>query len=561
MKSDPQRENGLFGSARFSYEAELEADGWFEFSDDAIYCGKAFGRRLWYKGPGGVVIVAGARSGKLAGLLGYNICQRILSAETIVAVDIKCELAAISQDQTPDDKYCIYWNPQARFGLPQHRINPVGNLRWSSPSLVSDLKQYLAGMLPESGAGNAKYFEMTARRLGEGLALSLIEAIGVLTLPDLYFCILALQAGGKPWAPYGAEMTSSSFAEVRTLAAEIEAAQTDTSGGWRGVLGELAAAFSCLSDRQLLRSVSAPFDFRLEDMSASERKHQLFLMCQEDMVDLWAPVMKSFLTTMRTLKAKAPDAPRQTWIIDEAARFKNYPEIADLFTIGAGIGVRPIAVFQDVSQMNDLAKNAQRKILSSAQVQLYFGIRDLESAEHVSKLLGEATFEHNDPQDQGRALVDLVRLIGSFLGGRSLNSLFLELQQKRRETAFVTLNKRMLWTTDEVLRMPAKSMFMLTDGQHPTWGALPFYFHEIWMDGRYLPNPYHPPMDKVQVMTRRGRRYRPVVARKVPAAFADFPQYTSGTGLFVEKGVTKWSGYLWRIFPCISASISRSGKR
>lgn len=538
MKSNPQQDKHPFGSARFSFEAELEAAGWFEFAADAVYCGKAFGRRLWYKGPGGITIVAGARSGKLAGLLGYNICPGILSAETIVAVDIKCELAAISQDQTPDNKYCLYWNPLGRFGLPQHRINPVGHLRWSSPSLVSDLKQYLAGMLPESGAGNAKYFELNARRLGEGLGLSLIEAVGVLTLPEIYYAILALQAGGKPWAPYAAEMKSSSFAEVRTLAAEIEAAQTDTSGGWKGVLGELAAAFSCLSDPLLRRSVSAPFDVRLEDLTASDRKYQLYLMCPEDLVDLWAPVMKSFLTTLRTLKAQAPHAPRQTWIIDEAARFKDYPEIADLFTIGSGIGIRPIAVFQDVSQMNDLAKNAQRKILSSAQVQLYFGIRDLDSAEHVSKLLGETTLEYDDPQDQGRAWVELVRLIWSFLSGRSLSSLLLELKQKRQEAAFVTLSKRMLRTTSEVQNMAPQQMYMITDGLHPTDGRLPFYFNEAWMDGRYLPNLYHPPVDKVQVMTKRGPRYRPVVARNVPTACADFPQYASGTGLFVGKGFT-----------------------
>ncbi|MGC3939504.1 type IV secretory system conjugative DNA transfer family protein [Roseobacter sp. EG26] len=539
MSRSSKRDKKRFGSARFSFEAELEAAGWFDYADDAIYCGKAFGRRLWYKGPGGVTIVAGARSGKLAGLLGYTICQGILSAETIVAIDIKCELAAISQDQTGDKKHCIYWNPQGKFGLPQHRINPVGNLRWSSTSLISDLKHYLAGLLPETGAGNAKYFELTARRVGEGLALSLIEAVGVLTLPELYYCILALQAGGKAWKPYAAEMRSSSHIEVRTLAEEIEGARTDTSGGWKGVLGELGAAFNCLSDPQLRRSISAPFDFRLEDITADDQKFQLYLMCPEDMVALWAPVLKSYMTTIRTLKAKAPEAPRQTWIIDEAARFENYPEIADLFTIGAGIGIRPIAVFQDISQMNDLAPNAQRKIFSSAQVQLYFGIRDLDSAEHVSKLLGEETLEYDDPLDQGRASVELWRLLGSFLNGTSLNGILFGLRQKHYETRHLSQQSRMLETADEVLNMAPQDMRMIADGLHPTKGFLPFYFTQRWMDGRYLPNHYHPPIDKVLVMTRRGPRYRPVVARKVPETFKDYPQYASGTGLFVGKGIVR----------------------
>ena len=38
------------------------------------------------------------------------------------------ERAAISQDQTPDQKFCLYWNPFGLHGLPRHRINPLGLL-------------------------------------------------------------------------------------------------------------------------------------------------------------------------------------------------------------------------------------------------------------------------------------------------------------------------------------------------------------------------------------------------------------------------------------------------
>lgn len=531
--------NHRFGSARFATEAEMEAAGLFEYSDKAIYGGKAFGRRIWLKFTGGAVMVAGARTGKLRDILAQNICHAVLSDETLVIVDVKGELAAISQDQTPDKKSCIYWNPQAMFGLPQHRINPVGHLRWSSPFLISDTKLYMAGLLPESGAGAAKYFELNARRVGEGIAVSLAEAIGVVDLPELYRAIIALQAGGPLWAPYASEMRSSSVYEVRALATEIEAAQSDGSGGWRGIVGELMQAFGCLSDPALRASVSPPFDYNLQDLTTSDRKAQLYLMCPERMVELWAPVMKSYMNAILTLKGRAPSAPSQTWIIDEAARFKGYSEIADLFTIGAGLGIRPFAIFQDLSQMDDLGQNAQRKILSSAAAQIYFGVRDQQSAKHVSDLLGEETLPYDDPIQQGRATVDLLRALGSLFTGEGLRSVLPRLRQKAVETEFQPESRRKQRTPDEVIQTPDDRGYLFVDGLHPIYMQRQAYWTQEWMVGRYHPNPYHPPSDKVRVQTRKGPRFRPVLARKVPEAFADYPQYQDGIYSYIGERYVK----------------------
>ncbi len=74
-------------------------------------------------GDGGLLMVAGARSGKLRDILAYNLFSGICSLETILLLDPKGELAAISQNQTPDGKHCRYWNPLALHGLPQDRVN------------------------------------------------------------------------------------------------------------------------------------------------------------------------------------------------------------------------------------------------------------------------------------------------------------------------------------------------------------------------------------------------------------------------------------------------------
>ncbi|MEM7721483.1 MAG: type IV secretory system conjugative DNA transfer family protein [Pseudomonadota bacterium] len=517
------------GSAGIASEAEIEAAGMFDYAPDAIYAGTAYGRRLWLKLSGGLLMVAGARSGKLVGMLGYNICHGILSTESLLIVDVKGELAAISRDQTPDCKHCIYWNPRALFDLPSDKINPTGHLRWSSPDLIADIKSLMEALLPESGSGNAKFFEFSARFVGEALARSIAELDGEVTLPRLYDAIMALQAGGPEWEPYSDDMKASSADDVRRMAVQIEVAQADSSGGWRGIVGELAQCLSCLSDPMLRASVTGPFDFDLADFARGTRRHQLYLICQEWLVEPWAPVVKALMNAARVLKARAPEAPRQTWIIDEAARFKGYSEIADLFTVGAGLGIRPIAVFQDISQMNDLGPNAQRKIMSSAEAQLYFGVRDLESAKHVSEMLGVETLRYDDPVAQGRAKAELLKLVRSLFDGRPLSEIFVDLNRTRFEANHRIKQRRYVQTADEILNMARADGVLFTDGLNGAVNVqLLRYILQVWMAGRFHPNPYHGRLDEVTVQTEHGPERRPVIAQDVPERYADYPQYRDG---------------------------------
>jgi type IV secretion system protein VirD4 len=115
----------------------------------------------------------------------------------MVILDMKGELAAISRDQTPDKKYCIYWNPMGLHGLARHRINPVDYLRADSPSLVSDAKVFCENMIASSGSAQAAYFEGRAREFLEGIVLTLVRIKGAVTLPDLYQILNLIPGGGE----------------------------------------------------------------------------------------------------------------------------------------------------------------------------------------------------------------------------------------------------------------------------------------------------------------------------------------------------------------------------
>jgi type IV secretion system protein VirD4 len=522
-----------YGSARFATRSDLAASGMLRPSPSATFLGFFEGRPIWGHGDGGLLMVAGARSGKLRDVLAYNLCSGICSASTLLVLDVKGEIAAISRDQTPDRKHCHYWNPLGLHGLPQDRINPAAYLQASSATLFSDMKVFVEGLIPLSGAANASYFELNARRFVEAIALTLVRINGELTLPDLYRTVSLIPAAGKPWLDFAWEMHASGIDLCRTVEAEIAAAREDSSGGFRGILGEMQKAVSCLSDPLLQDAVSPPYDFSLSQLCA-DQPVQFYLMAPPEMISPWSPVIKSIFTAAMIYKASAPQAPRQTWILDECAQLKGFELVEKMFSYGAGIGIRPWAIFQNVSQMDALSRNARRIIPSSAGVQSYFGLRDWDSARLVSDMLGVETLDAYDDVRQGRALRESRTLLQSVLSGGDAFKEAARLEQLIVESRHRTLLRRPLQTPDEVLNMEGDRQFIFADGlPGAIYAERAPYWTQQFMAGRYHPNPYHPPLDRVRVQGRLGPEERPVIVEHVPDVFADYPQYRSGLWSYV----------------------------
>ncbi|MBP5856256.1 type IV secretory system conjugative DNA transfer family protein [Marivibrio halodurans] len=518
-----------FGSARFAGPKEIARAGLFTRQPHSLLIGFYQGRALWYSDMGGGMCVAGPRSGKLRDLLAFNICAGI-HAPTILALDVKGELAGISRDQTPDNKFCLHWNPHGLHDLPQDRINPLGHLRKDSPTLISDVKRFAANAIPPSGAPQSAYFEGRAREFLEALSLAVIARDGGLTYPALYEAINLLVMGGDGWLDIAFEMSESDIAFVRRIEAEITDGREDTSGGFVGILGELTKAFACLSDPVLMEALSPPFTAALADLCASDQTYQLYLMPPGDMAEPWAPVIKSFFVGARTYKARAPAAPRQTWVLDEIGNLKGFPQVVELYTRDAGLGVRPWGFWQSTAQLRALGPGAEQIIPASAGLQNWFGVRDLDTASTLSRMLGQETLAYRDEQARERALHAKRKAAQSIFQGGNPFKAAMELHHHARMADLPVLKSRPLMTSDEVLGLPPGKQIIFVDGlAHPILADRFAYYDLPFMAGRYHPNPYFPPADKVRVMTPRGPAWRRVITEPVPKRFAHYPQYRDGT--------------------------------
>lgn len=518
-----------FGSARFANPKEIARAGLYDYDPDAVFIGFDEDRPLFYSGMGGVLICAGARSGKLKDVLSYNLCTGVCRS-TCLILDPKGELAAISQDQTADQKFRVTWNPHLNHGLPGNKINPVDFLRKGSPTLVSDTKSYISNAMPPSGGSGGVFFEGRAREMVEGMCVTLVEIYGVLTLPDLYEAINLLIIGGELWLDFAFEMSQCGFPIAQRIEAEIAAAREDSSGGFKGILGEITRAFACLSDPVLLESVSPPYDFSFSQLCETGQAWQVYLMVPAEFIEPWAPVLKAMFVAGRVYKSRAPASPRQTWFLDEIALLNRFPLAAQLFTFGAGIGIRPVAVVQSLKQLKSIAPDGENIIPSSAAVRILFGVRDDDTALNLSRMLGSETLAYIDPLHHAQAMNAQKKAAQQLIQGRDPFRAAMEMARHARMAKVPMLKQRQLLTPDEVLGMPEDRMLIFADGlSHPVLGTRKAYFDQPFMAGRFHPNPYHPPADRVRVRTGHGHAWLRVVTEPVPHQFAHYPQYRQGT--------------------------------
>jgi len=532
--TDFDNEEDRFGSAGFTDHDDSSLKPCFEKTDNSLFVGFAGNKPLYWNGMGGALLTAGARGGKLRDMLAYTMLDGMYGG-TLLILDMKGECAYVSQKQTQLGKHCIYWNPLGLHGMPKHRINPVDYIHIDSPTLFADVKVYAENMIALSGGNASEYFELRGREFLEALILTIVKLDGVLTLPRLYEVLNLIPGNSEAWLDFAFEMQEAGFEISKRIEEEIAANRNENSSGMRGILGEIFKSFSALSDPVLMDSVSPPYDFSLSQLCEHDQAYNFYMMPPAEFIDAWGAVIKAMFVGAMIYKSRAPQAPRQTWILDECAQLGKFPLVTKLFTYGAGIGIRPVVVLQASSQLKTLGPDAEIIIKSSAAVQIYFAVRDIHSATDLSRMLGTQTLEYDDKVAQGRSDMARKEAIHAMMNGASPVETAHKLAHHRMAAENRSKQQRHLRTPDEVLKTPADKAYVFMDGVPlPIYVDRKPYYEQRYLAGRFHPNPYHPPLDKVRVKALFGHRWCKVIREAVPPAYADYPQYVDGTWSYVE---------------------------
>jgi type IV secretion system protein VirD4 len=338
-----------------------------------------------------------------------------------------------------------------------------------------------------------------------------------------------IESDPQLWATQLEAMLASSMDSVRRTAAEMLAKQQDSPKEFGGVIGELYANLNFLDDPMLQAALEKP-DFSLAALTDSRQPATLFVNVPIEYVALWAPVLRTMFTAAMLYKSRAPQAPRLTMIVDEAGQLGKFEALLRAFTFGRGAGVRAWALFQDSGQIiRNFGHPALQGFMGSAAMRQFFGVRDYETAQMISSMLGNETLEYDDTRLQNEARRAKHGAAMRFLQDGDPFQAAYDLKHYEAASRIRTKQMRPLMTPDEILAMPEDRQILFVSGKNlkPIYAQRFAYFTRSELSGRFLPNPYH------ALSSHSGNGAR-VITEPVLAAFAHYPQYQGGKWSYVQ---------------------------
>lgn len=531
-----------YGSAHWSDESEMRRAGLFIRSGPPI--GYFSRKPIYLEGDAPMITFGGAGSGKLRDLLGYVMCNS--KGQRMAVLDPRGELASISiMAHTDNGEHAFTWNPMGIAGLMRHSCNPLDILDINSVNFHADCKFIAESLITLSGSASGQYFETRAREWLESILKHYVERFGDVSLPQIMDVVNAIEGNPEGWADFLETMLESQFDSVRRTAGEMLAKQQDSPKEFGAVLGEIYAHTAFLNDPELSKSLDGA-DFSLSALVDLAHVVKIFLNVPAEYLNLWAPILRLMFTVMMLYKSRNPQSPGILLVVDEAGQLGKFEALLRAFTFGRGAGIRAWAIFQDIGQVtrNFGSTAALQGFLGSAQMRQFFGVRDLETARMVSQMLGMETLSYDDKLRQSEATMQKNTLIKSMLTGADPFEIAHQLKHYQTASEAQTKQQRELMTPGEILEMPDDEQILFISGKNlsPIRANKYPYFsrqarHE--MAGKYLPNPYHPPIDKVQIATWYGKKWVQIITEPVPDSFRSFPQYADGSWSYVAGHMPK----------------------
>ncbi|WP_109402159.1 type IV secretion system DNA-binding domain-containing protein [Proteus terrae] len=125
----------------------------------------------------------------------------------------------------------------------------------------------------------------------------------------------------------------------------------------------------------------------------------LFLPVRESEIEIQKPLISTWIqAAAKGLMARGVNNERTLWIVvDELPSLKKIPALSMLMAEGRGFGAAVVLGIQEINQLEEeFGRNTSKTILGLCSTQFHFRLNNADTAEWVSKVLGEAEREEVD---------------------------------------------------------------------------------------------------------------------------------------------------------------------
>jgi len=240
-------------------------------------------------------------------------------------------------------------------------------------------------------------------------------------------------------------------------------------------------------------------------------------------------LQRSIFTAGMLEKIRRPEAPLVLFLMDEAAQFGKWELTPLIASYLRGQGIRGWFFFQSPSQVADIyGPHMVSTLIANAGCRQFLPPRDIETATLMSRMCGTQTIEVDEPLNQDAARMQRSQILRNLMAGADPLTSGIGYAQQDRASTHRKKQARLLMTPEENLQMPQDRQLLFMSGAetlYPIYAHKHPYYTRPLMNGAALPNPFHPPKDKVRLAGKWLRKWAPVVTEPVPARLAHWPQY------------------------------------
>ncbi len=405
------------------------------------------GPLLRYAGPAHLLTIAPTRSGKGVGTILPNL---LTANRPIICVDPKGENARIAARARRRFGPVFVLDPFGASGHSSASYDPTTALDPCSPDLAEEAATLADALVydPPGQAGEAHWNE-EAKALVAGLLMHLAchaapdrrgglgELRRLLTLPPREWDVL-LHA-------MMADADAAGGLVARAAARQLGKADREASG----VLSAAQRHTHMLDSPRLLATMGRS-DFRFADLRAGTAT--VFLVLPPDRMAAYSRWLRLLVAQSIAELARAPQRPGTPpvlLLLDEFAALGRLEPALQAAGLMAGLGLQLWPILQDLTQLRAAYGQHAGTFLANAGLVQVAAPADLDTAEWLSKSLGNATVGY-DTGNTSRSTPDTFTGTGSTSAGTSTH-----------------LTARPLLAPDEAMRLPPHVQVLLRPGHPP----------------------------------------------------------------------------------------------
>jgi type IV secretion system protein VirD4 len=417
----PMKHEGVHGTARFQSELEIRRSGLLPQRGQphaGVYVGgwtDAKGRvhYLRHDGPEHCVVIAPTRSGKGVG----NILPTLLSwpASSLI-YDEKGELWALTAGWRAQQagNVAIRWEPGAVEG--SAGFNFLEEVRLGTPYEVADAQNIAQMICDPNGDGieGKDHWGKTSFDLLSAVILHVMYKAKAnkqtASLADVAFALSDPEEKSDAlWEEMRTNRHLPTGAHAVVAAAGRD--QLDRPEKERGSVLSSAKSYLTLVKDPIIAENTRHSDFRIMDLMNHERPVSLYIVTRGGDKERLRPLVRLLLTmAMRQLmgveltykdgQPLMPHRHRLLMMLDEFPSLGRLQIIQDALPKCAGYGIKAFLAAQNREQMFN-AYGHHQSITSNCHVRIVYAPNEWESAEWISRMIGNTTIVKEDVTESG----------------------------------------------------------------------------------------------------------------------------------------------------------------